>query len=298
MCSKNNQNLRFSVCQVLRTRFGLTQCELARKTHVTPADVSEMENHIPHREWPDKFLRVSSFFGVPVDALLYNDFRFIPEGLALPELTYTPVPTDPDRLLGRQGEELALSMERQRVGELFPALSELVIPYFKLKGRYPGFDILTFDDMARPLCLEVKTSLPGTTGFCLTPNEKKAADSLIAAGCRYVVRCITDWGSEEQAVTDYPYGELEQTHDIKAAYYRVAPKPKGREQLSGIAYYRMLRELRQEDLSRLTGIPQCDLSLYETGARRATVHTCKRLAEALDTTVQSLLATYDAPPRG
>ena len=181
---------------------------------------------------------------------------------------------------------------------LIPALSELVIPYFKLKGRYPGFDILTFDDMARPLCLEVKTSLPGTTGFCLTPNEKKAADSLIAAGCRYVVRCITDWGSEEQAVTDYPYGELEQTHDIKAAYYRVAPKPKGREQLSGIAYYRMLRELRQEDLSRLTGIPQCDLSLYETGARRATVHTCKRLAEALDTTVQSLLATYDAPPRG
>ena len=47
----------------------------------------------------------------------------------------------------------------------------------------------------------------------------------------------------------------------------------------------------------MLNIPQCDLSLYETGARKPSVGVYLRLAELLDVTVEQLIATYDTQPK-
>lgn len=284
--------IRFSVCSILRNGFGLTQAELSRLAGVTQADVSEMENHPPYGQL-DKYIRVARVFGVPVDALVRNDFRFIPrEGLRIPQPEYIPAPTEPDKLQGRQGEELALRMERERLANQWPGLVDLIIPHYKLKGASPGYDILTFDDNARPLCLEVKTGSPGTVGFRLTINEYETARDLTAEGYPYQIRFITDWGTENQRATDLPFDKLTDEYRITPQYYRCTPKPKEVDQVSGLAYWRQQRQLRQEDISILLGISQCDLSLYETGSRKPSVGFYLRLAEVLDVTVEQLTTVY------
>lgn len=289
--------LRFSVCSVLRSRFGLTQAELSKLAGVSQADVSEMENHPPYGQL-DKYVRVARIFGVPVDALIRNDFRFIPrEGLNVPEAEYLPMPTEPDKLQWRQGEDLALCMEMDRLSYLWPGLVSLLIPHYKLKGASPGYDIFTFDDNARPLCLEVKTGVPGTAGFRLTPHEYETARELTAEGYPYTIRFITDWGTEQQKVTDLPFDKLTDEYRITPQYYRCNPKPRESDHIGGIAYWRQQRQLRQEDISRMLNIPQCDLSLYETGARKPSVGVYLRLAELLDVTVEQLIATYDTQPK-
>lgn len=289
--------LRFSVCSILRSSFGLTQAELSKLANVTQADISEMENHPPYGQL-DKYVRVARIFGVPVDALVRNDFRFIPmEGLRIPQSEYIPAPTEPDKLQWRQGEELALRMEKERLALLWPGLVELVIPHYKLKGASPGYDILTFDDNACPLCLEVKIGAPGTVGFRLTPHEYETARELTAEGYPYMIRFITDWGTEQQKVTDLSFERLKDEYRITPQYYRCNPKPKEVGQINGIAYWRQQRQLRQEDISVLLDIPQCDLSLYETGARKPSVGFYLRLAEVLDVTVEQLIAVYDNSPK-
>lgn len=289
--------LRFSVCSVLRSSFGLTQAELSKLANVTQADVSELENHPPYGQL-DKYIRVARFFGVPVDALIRNDFRFVPrEGLNVPQPEYIPAPTEPDKLQGRQGEELALHMEKERLSLLWPGLVDLVTPYYKLKGGSPGYDILTFDDNACPVCLEVKTGAPGTVGFRLTVNEYETAKEMSAEGYPYMIRFITDWGTEQQKVTDLPFDKLTDEYRITPQYYRCNPKPRESDRIGGIAYWRQQRQLRQEDISVLLDIPQCDISLYETGARKPSVGVYLRLAEVLDVTVEQLIAVYDNSPK-
>ena len=296
---KNSQPSRisFSVCYILRSGFGLTQTELSRLAGVSQADVSEMENHPPYGKL-DKYIRVARIFGVPVDALVCNDFRFIPrEGLRLPQLEYIPAPTEPNRLQGRQGEEFALRMEKERLADLWPGLVGLIIPHYKLKGASPGYDILTFDDNARPCCLEVKTGAPGTLGFRLTLHEYEIAKELTSEGYLYQIRFITDWGTERQRATDFPFDKLAEVYRITPQYYRCTPKPKAVDQISGLAYWRQYRQLRQEDISQLLGIPQCDLSLYETGSRKPSVGFYLRLAKVLDVTVEQLIGVYDTSPK-
>ena len=291
---RSPQPIRFSAARILRQRHGLTQRQVSDMANIVQAEVGEMEKYKPFGRI-EKYRRLAAVYNVPVDVLLKNDLRAIPEGaLNLPEPEYTPAPSGQEALLGRQGEELALEMEKARLNRIWPALSDLVMPYYKTRYLNPGFDILSLDDYGQPFALEVKTSLgdPGD-GFWLTPNEMSVAKELTRDGVPYIIRTISNWGTEQQEIRDVSIEDLEAGFRITPLRYRVQPKLDDAGEVSGICHFRRLRELTQNQLCEMIGINRTELSMYETGARQPSVDFYIRASEALDTTVDSLLERYE-----
>ena len=284
------------VITTLRTYLGKTQSELAKESQLNQADISEMENKPPYGRI-QKYQRLAAVLGVPVEAILKNDYRAIPESFfdkhPLPK--YLPAPKRPEHLIGRQGEEFILRREQERLKDSFPALAKLVLPFFKMREVSPGYDILTFDDDGRPYCLEVKTSIHTGVNFQLTDHEMKTAQEMTTAGICYKLAYISGWGTDKQAVRNYAFPDFEEIFNVRPYRYACTPKSKPAP-ISGLAYFRQLRGLRQEHLSKETGIPQCDLSLYENGQRAPRVEFYLKVSELLDATVDQLLAEYDTPP--
>lgn len=280
---------------ITRAYLGLSQTVLAKSAGITQADLSEMETREPYGQIA-KYQRLSSYLGIPVDTLLKNDYRTFPESFfeKRPAPQYLPAPKSPEQRLGRQGEEFILRRERERVGRAFPALAKLILPYFKMKENSPGYDILTFDDKGDPYYLEVKTSAHDSGGFRITNHELDVAGKLTAAGERYVVCYISNWGTAKQAEQDITFPELQKSHRIQPCYYFCKPVPKPKvERISGLAYYRRLRGLRQADVAQALGVPPCDWSQYETGQRQPSVGVYLRSSELFDVPVDQLLATYE-----
>ena len=281
---------------ITRTYLGMTQVALAGAAGITQADLSEIETKEPYGKI-GKYQRLSEHLGIPVDTILKNDYCTFPESFfdRHPAPTYLPPPKAPEQLLGRQGEEFILRRERERVARNFPALARLIIPYFKMRESSPGYDILTFDDKGDPYYLEVKTSIHDSGGFRLTNHELDVAKKLTAAGERYVICYISKWGTSEQSERDISFAELKTTHRIAPCYYFCTPYPKPKaEKISGLAYYRQLRGLRQADVAQALGMIACDWSQYETGQRSPSVGTYLKISKVLDATVDQLLETYDA----
>lgn len=282
----------------LRAYLGMSQTTLAKAVGITQPDLSEIETLEPYGRI-DKYLRLSQYLGIGVDAIIKNDFTQIPlsffDAHQAPE--YTPVPKDPEFLLGRQGEEFILRRQRERLQPRFPALARLVLPHYKMKGPSPGYDILSFDDEGKPIFLEVKTSAGHNGNFRLTSHELQAAKKLTEAGERYLLCCISDWGTAEQTVQEIPFADIEQTHRIVPAFYFC--KPFSRNQtapLSGLAYHRQLRGLRQTELAKALGLPSSELSLYETAQRRPSVPVYQQISACLDVSIDDLLRTYPCGP--
>jgi len=283
---------------ILRAYLGCSQAALAKEAGITQPDLSEIETLEPYGRI-DKYVRLSRHLGIGVDALIQNDCTQIPLSFfdSHPTPDYLPAPRDSVLLLGRQGEEFILRRERERLQEHFPALARLVLPFYKMKGPSPGYDILSFDDEGKPVFLEVKTSTGHNGNFRFTNHELDAAQKLTAAGERYILCCISDWGSAEQAMTEIPFSDLSQTHRIVPSFYFCKPHPQKRNRpVSGLAYHRQKRGLRQTDLAEALGILQCDLSLYETEQRRPSVPMYRKFSECLDVPIDDLLRTYPAPP--
>lgn len=292
------KRLDYSLCQTMRIRWNITQAKLAAAAGVTQADISEMENYTPYGQM-DKYQRVAGFFGIPVDAIIRNDFRLLAgKKLNCPQLRFAAAADTEEKITGRIGEELAYEMERERVSLRFPGLEELIIPYFKLSCPSPGFDILSFDDEGQPVYMEVKTTCSGARGFRFTAHELHTAREYNAKGLNYVVRNILDLGSEDQRVLDLPFRVLESRHVIRAQYYWCHPKPQRKGKISGLAYFRELRGLKQAEFSELMGITQTQCSLCETGARKPEVDYYLRAAEILETGVEELLREYERPAEG
>lgn len=287
-----------NVIHTLRTYLGLSQAKLAKQAGITQPDLSEMESKPPYG-YPWKYQRLSNVLGVPVEPILKNDFTAIPESFFAdhPTPQYTPTPTKPDLLLGRQGEEFILRRERDRLAPRWPALAKLVIPYYKMKGSSPGFDILSFDDNGQPILLEVKTSLHRSNSFHFTKHELEKAADFTANGEHYLIVYISSWGTAEQQVHDIPYETLVQTHQIYPWQYICRPVSKREKKtvISGLTYFRQTRCLRQAELAESLGINQHELSLYENGQRTASVNFYLQVSELLDATVDELLAEYDVP---
>lgn len=286
------------VITTLRTYLELSRAKLAKMAGLTQPDISEME-HLPPYGRANKYRRLADCLCVTVECLVKNDYRAIPEFFfdRHPAPDYTPAPTDPDHLLGRQGEEFIFRRERDRLQNTWPALSRLVLPLYKMKWPSPGYDILSFDDEGQPICLEIKTSAYATSCFRLTRNELDVARRMTDAGERYVLTYISGWGSAEQQITDTPFGDVLARYQCTPAYYNCVPKPKPKT-LTGLAFYRQLRELKQEVLAEQLGLVQCNLSLYENGQRSMPIALYLKASEVLDATVDQLAARYDAPPRG
>lgn len=283
----------YSAAYILRLCHGMTQKQVADLANITQADVSEMEKYAPYGRLA-KYIRLANVYNVPVESLVKNDLRAIaPNVLNLPELEYTSAPESSIGLLGRQGEELALQMEQDRLKQTWPALSELVFPYYKTRYFSPGFDILSLDDYGRPFALEVKTSLGGDESFWLTPNELDAAKSLTAGGMSYVIRLILNWGTEKQSIRDIPFSALSAEYRITPQSYRVVPERKQKTMVSGLTHYRHLRELTQLQLAEMLGVTKRDLCLYENGNRQASVNFYIKASDTLDATIDQLVQSYE-----
>lgn len=283
----------YSAAYILRLCHGMTQKQVADLANISQADVSEMEKYAPYGRLA-KYIRLADVYNAPVEALVKNDLRAIPPNvLKLPEPEYTSAPDSPGGLLGRQGEELALQMEQERLKQTWPALSELVFPYYKTRYLSPGFDILILDDFGRPFALEVKTSLSGDESFWLTPNELNAAKSLTADGMPYVIRLILNWGTEKQCVRDIPFSVLSKSHRLIPQNYRAILQKKSNGMISGLTHWRQQRELTQLQLAEMLGVTQRDLSLYENGNRQASVDFYIKASDTLDVTIDQLVQSYE-----
>ena len=279
---------------IIRAYLGVSQTILAKEAGITQPDLSEIESKEPYGKI-FKYQRLSRCLDIPVDTILKSDYRSIPESFfeKHPHVDYLPLPTTPDQRLGREGEEYIFQREQARVARIYPALSKLVLPYFKMPGDRPGYDILTYDDAGQPYCLEVKTSVQDTGGFRITNHELDVAQRKLAAGERYDICYISNWGTDAQQEQDITFSSLMTTHNIMPCYYFCKPIPKPKTgPVSGLAYFRRLRGIRQADIAHELDITASDWSLYETGKRNTPVNIYLKASEILNATVDELLQTY------
>lgn len=290
---KEETKATFHVIAILRSYLGLSQTQLGKLAGLSQCDISEMENRPPYG-WVSKYQRLSQFLDVPIEALAKNDYTLVPESFfdSHPHPDYSPTPTSPDHKLGRDGEEFIFAREQKRLNQKYPALAKLVLPYFKMRTPSPGYDILSFDDEGTPFCLEVKNSTLITNSFRLTKKELTTAKKMTEVGGRYVICYISGWETPNQTVREYNFKDLELTHKIQPLFYQCTPKMKPT-MISGLMYHRQLCGLRQEDVAEALNIMQCDLSLYETGQRKASIDFYLRASKLLDVSVDELLAEYE-----
>ena len=148
-----------TVTKACRLYAGLTQQELGDAVGVHAYLIRDIEK-VPPAPSGSAYKLVADYLGLPCDVVLQDDFTAIPAGFFArwPQPAYAPEPLEDHKRIGREGEEFILSQERERVGAKWPALAQLIMPFFKLHGKF-GCDILSFDDRARSVFLEVKTSI-------------------------------------------------------------------------------------------------------------------------------------------
>lgn len=285
------------ILTVIRAYLGVSQTVLAKAVGITQPDLSEIETMPPYGKLP-KYQRLSEYLGIPVDALVKNDFTQIPLSFfdAHPSQKYQAAPVAAGAKMGRDGEEFILRREQERLSRHFPALAQLILPYFKMKGPSPGYDILSFDDFGKPFALEVKTSLYSTGVFRFTAHELEVARHMVEMQQRYVVCYISGWGTPEQTEQDLAFADLLETHQFSFNYsYYCTPIPKQRAEvttISGLCHYRQMRGLRQADIADMLGIQPGKWSLYENGHAMPSVDIFLKASEFLDTTIDDLLRTY------
>lgn len=284
------------IITILRLYLGLSQTALAKAVGITQPDLSEIETLEPYG-FPAKYERLATYLGISIDSIVKNDFTQIPlsffENRPSPQYIPPPSPKNEDAFLGRLGEDYILEREQERLSQIYPALSKLVIPHFKMKGHSPGYDILSYDDTGHPIFLEVKTSLVSSGGFRLTNHEYATAQKKSQQGESYIICYISNWATPQQAVNDIPFPELLQTHCISPRYYHCNPiiKPKNPEE-SGLAHFRRLRGVLQADIAEALGMPPCDWSQYETLRRKPPIALYAQVSELLDVPIDALLQTY------
>lgn len=282
------------VIKILRDYLGLTQTEIARRAGLTHADVNEMENKEPYG-YITKYQKLADTLHTSVQSLLMNDPRSIP--ISFFEQGHSMKYLDPTKnekaLLGREGEEYVFNMEIDRLSAKSPVLSKLVLPYYKMKGSYPGYDILSFNDDGSPLFIEVKTSgQEEGIGFFLTTNEYSAAEKLTGKGYTYLVYHFSFWNSPNQKLDIYDFKQMMSEKRITPTKYTcsVSARPST---ISGIVYYREMMGISQHELADRTGIPAGSLCKYEQG-QTISVGACAKLSNFFNVPIDDLLKVYPA----
>lgn len=279
---------------ILRMYLGLTQVSLAKDAHITQPDLSEMEQLEPYGRI-DKYRRVASVLGLPIDPILKNDVSGIPMSFfeRNPPQTYLPGPKKGASLIGRQGEDFIFAREKERLEKILPIHAKLVLPLYKMKAQRVGYDILSFDDNGTPVFLEVKTSTEADGQFIMTKNELESAQKLTTEGECYKIVSIKNWGTEDVFVEDILFDEFITSHNITAHRYCCTPKREHSSPMTGLAHFRRLQRLKERELAEALGIPEYKYSLYETGDRTPPVEVLIKLSELFGVTVDELLDTYD-----
>ena len=281
------------IITILRDYLGLTQQVLAKSAGITQCDLCEIETKPPYGPI-DKYCRLAEVLDVPVHAIVTNDCRQIPISFfeKHPHQPYTVASNHKRAQMGREGEELALQLEQKRLERKWPSLARLVLPYFKLRVGFRGFDILSFDENGFPFLIEVKTTAnTAETDFNLTVNEYETAIRQTKLGVPYRIYRYSGWGSEALHLDVVDFAELQSGKRIEPSDYVCSMKSVEQEQ-SGIAYWRKEREISQAELARQMEIMPQHLCLYEKGARKCSVKTYLKVSEILEISIDDLLKTY------
>lgn len=281
------------VLTLIRMYLGISQISLAKDAHITQADLSEMESMEPYGRI-EKYRRVATALGLPIDPILKNSISGIPISFfeEHPHQTYIPEPKSGVLQIGRWGEDFIFEREQKRLQKSLPVHAYLVLPLYKMKAQRVGYDILSFDDNGMPVYLEVKTSCESEGQFVMTKNELDIAQRFTDEGKQYKIVVINNWGKEEMLIQDIPFGEFLTNHNITSKRYVCAPKRSCNTHMTGLAYFRRLRGLKEREIAEALDISQYKWSLYETGDREPPVKLLLRLSELLDATVDELLGKY------
>ena len=163
-----------------------------------------------------------------------------------------------------------------------------------MKAQRIGCDILTYDDDGRPVCLEVKTTTNNSQVFSMTKNELQMADKFTKDGIPYFITFINNWDTPQQTVQDISYEDFLQNYDAEVLRYHCTPKKNLEHTLvTGLAHFRKLLGLTEQELAEAVGICQHKWSLYETGDREPPVSVLLAVSKVLDVPVDQLLARYE-----
>lgn len=285
------------VIRILRDYLGMSQTELSKRAGITQADLSEMEHIKPYGKIK-KYERLATALNTSVQSLLMNDPCSIPlsffEKSTPPEYN-AALPMD-HTILGRQGEELALKMEHEKLIEVSPALAKLVLPYYKMNVPSPGFDILSFQEDGTPMYIEVKTTEnEDPSSFQLTKREHDTALKLTTAGSTYLIYHFTAWGSEQQKLNIIDFSDLVVQERVTPVKY-VCRLTERAATITGIVHFRNRLGLTQAELAARTGIPVTTLCKYESGVNTVSVDACIKLVNFFHVSADDLLAQYPAYP--
>lgn len=281
------------VIRILRDYLGLSQTELSKRSGLAQADISEMEHNEPYGTIT-KYERLAAALNTSIQSLLMNDPNSVPlsffEGFVQPMYT-AALPMD-HTILGRQGEELALQMEQEKLAETSEILAKLVLPYYKMKVPSPGFDILSYKQDGTPLYIEVKTTeREDASSFQLTNREHDTAEKLSKNGATYLVYHFSGWGSINQKLNIYNYEELVSQNRVSPVKY-VCRLTERAQTVSGIIHFRENLNISQAELAARTGIPVASLCKYELGTTTISVDACIKLANFFHVPIDKLLTEY------
>ena len=281
-----------NVLTIVRLYRGLSSLALSSMAGISHSETWKAEFQKLHGG-ANKYYRIATALGIPLEALLKNDLTLIPLSYfeEHPPQEYLPVPKGKTAALGRAGEDHIFEREKERLSQILPIHAKLVLPFYKMKGQKIGCDILSFDNNGSPLFLEVKTSENLRSTIPLTSNELAAAKKLTASGGSYTIVAINNWENPKQTIEDIPYQSLQKTHDVTPAVYYCTPK-KG-STMTGFAYFRKLRGLTEQELAEALHITQGKWSLYETGACEPPVRVLINASNILNATTDELIAEYD-----
>lgn len=282
------------VIRILRDYLGLTQTEIAKRSGLTHADVNEMENKEPYG-FITKYQKLADTLHTSVQSLLMNDPRSVPLSFfeQVRTVKYSAIPQTDNALLGREGEEFVFQMEKKKLRKMSPVLSKLVLPYYKMKGSYPGFDILSFSADGRPVYIEVKTSVQDDhIGFYLTKNEYEAAEKIVSKGYPYLIYHFSFWNTPQQQLDIYDFNQMLIEKRITPTKYTcsVSERPSS---ITGIILYREMMGITQCELAERTGIPATSLCKYEQG-QTISVDACAKLTNFFNVPIDDLLKIYPA----
>ena len=106
------------------------------------------------------------------------------------------------------------------------------------------------------------------------------------------MRNISNWGTPEQSITDIQFEDILHNYNVKEQCFFCTPKTSKNTTISGLAYFRELRGMTQQEFAEIIGTTQSRCSLRETGECRPSVEYYMKASKALDASIEELLATY------
>lgn len=279
------------VVTILRYYLGLTQSELAARSSVGYADVNEIENK-PNNGLIEKYRKLAGCLQVPVHAIVMNDILSVSETFFRQKrnVEYTDPPQTKNGRLGRLGEEWVFQQEQERLAQISPILSRLVVPKYKIRGSR-GYDIISFKENGMPFFIEVKTGEVGNNSPQLTGCEFETANKLTNQGYEYWIYHCSEWDIKNQTFEKHLFRTLRDENRIEPVRYICDFRP-SKNMENGILHFRKQMGISQIAAANMLKIPVSCLCKYETGENQCPVTAYEKMSNLYQVTIDELLGEY------